>query len=160
MNTIWGAILEIVYAGFMRDLIVPNTPNTYALVAIFNSFAHPVRRGKISEILEEWYKGDEMKYDDFCKFYGKIKSEGACCKTQCSDMAQQCLGSVKEEFDKADKDNNGSLSFKEVCDVMERVGFKGSICEAKVRNIKLYKFKTVIERTFVEYTSCIILCFV
>lgn len=48
------------------------------------------------------------------------------------EWAQQQVEKFKFDFDQADKDKSGTLSFEEVYDVLQRVGFKGSQEEAKV----------------------------
>lgn len=59
-------------------------------------------------------------------------------KTLCSNMAdltkyvQRHLSRIQEDFDEVDKDKSGTLDFPEVCDVLQKSGFKGTQSEAKV----------------------------
>ena len=52
-------------------------------------------------------------------------------------MAEMCewtkaiLCRITDDFEAADKDKNGYLSFTEVCGVLERSGFHGTTYEAK-----------------------------
>ncbi|XP_022320006.2 neo-calmodulin-like [Crassostrea virginica] len=58
-------------------------------------------------------------------------------KTLCSNMAdltkyvQRHLSRIQEDFDEVDKDKSGTLDFPEVCDVLQKSGFKGTQSEAK-----------------------------
>lgn len=59
-------------------------------------------------------------------------------KTLCNNMAdltkwvQRHLSRIQEDFDEVDKDKSGTLDFPEVCDVLQKSGFKGTQSEAKV----------------------------
>ena len=45
---------------------------------------------------------------------------------------QRHLSRIQEDFDEVDKDKSGTLDFPEVCDVLQKSGFKGTQSEAKV----------------------------
>lgn len=49
-----------------------------------------------------------------------------------SVWVQRHLSRVQEDFDEVDKDKSGSLDFPEVCNVLQKSGFKGTPEEAKV----------------------------
>ncbi|XP_062608733.1 squidulin-like [Saccostrea cucullata] len=48
-----------------------------------------------------------------------------------ASWVQRHLSRIQEDFDEVDKDKNGSLDFPEVCNVLQRSGFKGTQEEAK-----------------------------
>ncbi|XP_048778340.2 16 kDa calcium-binding protein-like [Ostrea edulis] len=48
-----------------------------------------------------------------------------------SVWVQRHLSRVQEDFDEVDKDKSGSLDFPEVCNVLQKSGFKGTPEEAK-----------------------------
>lgn len=50
-----------------------------------------------------------------------------------SVWTQRHLSRVTDDFEAADKDKSGTLTFPEVCDVLKTAGFKGSEEQAKVR---------------------------
>lgn len=50
-----------------------------------------------------------------------------------SIWTQRQLSRVTQDFEAADKDKSGCLSFQEVLNVLKNAGFKGDDSEAKVR---------------------------
>ena len=83
-------------------------------------------------MLEDFCKGDEMNYEEFCKYYGHMKKEDSCCQEPCTEWTKPILCHIIADFEAADTNKNGFLSFEEVCCVLEKGGFNGSMCDAKV----------------------------